>query len=247
MHVVFVLAHQDDEIAFASRIRLALSRGDRVTCVCLTDGASAVAASIRDEESRRVLESLGASPLIVAPAHGRIADGSLPDHLDRALSFLESSVTEVDEVVTLAWEGGHQDHDAAFLVAAVFAQRRGVRCLEMPLYNAQGVTRGPLFRVMHPVGEGWVSRPISLREKLATILLTRFYPSQRKTWLGLAPLMLFTRSHELTRVADLRRAAAPPHSGALLYERRFRYPHARFAEHAARFLNAETGTLSAQG
>jgi N-acetylglucosamine malate deacetylase 1 len=239
MHVVFVLAHQDDEIAFASRIRLALSRGDRVTCVCLTDGASAVSASIRDEESRRVLEFLGAGLLIVAPAPHRIVDGSLPDHLDLALSFLESSVSEVDEVVTLAWEGGHQDHDASFLIAAAFAQRRGIRCLEMPLYNAQGVTRGPLFRVMHPVGDGWTSRPIPFREKLATILLTRFYPSQRKTWLGLAPLMLFTRSRELTRVADLRRALVPPHSGPLLYERRFRYPYSRFADRAARFLERQ--------
>jgi hypothetical protein len=29
MNVVFVLAHQDDEIAFASRIRHMLERGDR--------------------------------------------------------------------------------------------------------------------------------------------------------------------------------------------------------------------------
>lgn len=236
MNVVFVLAHQDDEIAFASRIRHALERGDRVDCVCLTDGASASTAKIRDEESRVVLAKLGAGALIVAPQN-RIPDGTLPEHMESGLRFLESVARHADEIVTLAWEGGHQDHDAAFLIAATYAKRRGIPCIEMPLYNGEH-TPGPFFRVMHPVGDGWMARPIKLRERLSDILLTRFYPSQRKSWLGLAPLMLFGRPRELTRVADLRRAAAPPHRGSLLYERRFRYPYARFAGHAARFLQS---------
>ena len=237
MNVVFVLAHQDDEIAFASRIRYVLERGDRVDCVCLTDGASASTAKIRDEESRVVLAKLGAGALIV-PQDKRIPDGLLPEYMDEALEFLESVAGHADEIVTLAWEGGHQDHDAAFLVAAAFAEQRGIRCIEMPLYNGEH-TPGPFFRVLHPVGDGWTSRKLKLRERIADVLLTRFYPSQRKSWLGLAPLMLLGRPRELTRVADLRRAAAPPHRGSLLYERRFHYPYARFAGHAARFLQRQ--------
>jgi LmbE family N-acetylglucosaminyl deacetylase len=236
MHVVFVLAHQDDEIAFASRIRDANARGDRVTCVCLTDGAAVTAASVRDAESRRVLEILGGGAWVVAPPHERIADGTLPDHLDAALAFLESSIADADELVTLAWEGGHQDHDATHLVAAVFAHRRDIRCLEMPLYNGHD-TRRDFFRVLHPLGDGWAARPIPLREKLANLLLTRHYHSQRKTWIGLAPMMLLARSRELTRVVDLRRATTPPHRGALLYERKFGYPYAKFAERAEAFVD----------
>jgi LmbE family N-acetylglucosaminyl deacetylase len=236
MDVVFVLAHQDDELAFASRIRHAIARGDRVTCVCLTDGASAVAAAIRDRESNRVLARLGAPPLIVD--RQRIADGTLPEQMASALAFLERVAADANEVVTLAWEGGHQDHDASFLVAAVFAQRRGIRCLEMPLYNGERAW-GPFFRVLHPVGDDWSERRLTFAERVADVLLARFYPSQRKTWLGLAPLMLLGWPRELTRVADLRRVLAPPHPGALLYERRFRYPHARFADHAARFLQQQ--------
>lgn len=234
MNVVFVFAHQDDEVAFASRIRYELAAGNRVDCVCLTDGGLTATTSIRDEESRRALATLGASPLIVA-SEERIADGTLPEHLDRALAFLESVATHADEIVTLAWEGGHHDHDAAFLIAAAFAEKRGIRCIEMPLYNGEQAP-GALFRVMHPVGDGWTSRALSWRERIGDVWLTRFYPSQRKSWLGLAPLMLLGRPHELTRVADLRRAATPPHRGALLYERRFHYPYARFADHATRFL-----------
>ncbi len=183
-----------------------------------------------------MLARLGAPPLIVAQ-QDRIPDGTLPEQLERALTFLESVAMHADEIVTLAWEGGHQDHDAAFLVAAVFARKRGIRCLEMPLYNGEH-TPGAFFRVMHPVGDGWMARRIKLRERIHDILLTRFYPSQRKSWLGLAPLMLLGRPRELTRVADLRRAASPPHPGSLLYERRFHYPYARVADHAARFLRS---------
>lgn len=239
MHVLFVMAHQDDEIAFASRIRLCVARGDRVTCLCLTDGAARIAASIRDAETRRVLARLGVDDYRVAPAHERIADGTLPDHLDAALQFVEAQRDEFDEVVTLAWEGGHQDHDAAHLVAAVFARRRGLRCLELPLYNGLGAP-GPLFRVNHPVGEGWSERRLARREQFANVLLARFYVSQRKTWLGLAPLLLMGKPRELSRETDLRRAAAPPHPLPLLYERRFHYPYARLAERAREFLRRQS-------
>lgn len=240
MHVLFVIAHQDDELALASRIRLAVARGDRVTCLCLTDGASHVAAAIRDDETRRVLKHLGVDDYRVAPAEQRIADGTLPEHLEAALAFVEAQPESFDEVVTLAWEGGHQDHDAASLVAAVFARSRGIRCLELPLYNGLGV-RGPLFRVNHPVGDGWSERRLPRREYLANVALARFYASQRKTWLGLAPLLLLGKPRELSREADPRRAESPPHPGPLLYERRFRYPYDRFAAHASAFLRRRSG------
>ncbi len=235
MNVAFVFAHQDDEVALVSRIRWELARGSRITCVCLTDGAAAVPAATRDAESRRVLARLGVDDFRVAPAAERIADGALPENMEQALRFVEDTVAEVDEVVTLAWEGGHQDHDAAHLVAAVFAERRGVPCLEMPLYNGFE-TSFSMFRVNAPVGDGWLERRLTRREYFGNVLLSRFYPSQRKTWMGLAPLLLIGQPRELIRAVDLRRAYGPPHPLPLMYERRFRYPYARFAGLAAEFL-----------
>jgi LmbE family N-acetylglucosaminyl deacetylase len=234
-NVLFVFAHQDDELAAAARIRHARASGDEVTCVYLTDGASRVPSHVRDAESRHVLESLGVHDVRFLGSRASLPDGALPEHLDRALELLEQEVEATDEIVTLAWEGGHQDHDAAHLVAAVFAARRGVRCLEMPLYNGYRVP-GPLFRVQHPIGDGWRARRIPLREKLANAFLARHYRSQRSTWLALLPLALLAPARELTRDADLRRAEAPPHRGGLLYERRFRYPWPRFESFARQFL-----------
>ena len=57
---LFVFAHQDDEIAAASRIVFELRRGAPVHCVFLTDGTGAnVPAAVRNGESAAVLARLG--------------------------------------------------------------------------------------------------------------------------------------------------------------------------------------------
>lgn len=226
MNVLFVFAHQDDEIAAATRILLACRNGDRVICAFLTDGALNVPSALRNEESRRALARLGVTDLLFA----MFPDGNLPEHVCEALSFLESGVEEVGEVCTLAWEGGHQDHDAAHVAALAFARRRGVPCREVPLYNGGGYPRW-LFRVLRPVGEGWTTSRVRLSDALLVLSLVRFFRSQRKTWAGLLPkamfeLLIARRAH--VRDADPRRLAEKPHEGLLFYERRFGYPYERF-------------------
>jgi LmbE family N-acetylglucosaminyl deacetylase len=226
MNILFVFAHQDDEVAAAIRILRARRNGDRVICAFLTDGAIKVPASIRNEESRAALALLGVTDLLFAS----FPDGNLPEHAGGALAFLESQVGEVGEVCTLAWEGGHQDHDAAHVIALAFARRRGVPCREVPLYNGRGTPRS-FFRVLRPLGEGWATARVHFSEALLVLSLVRFYKSQRKTWCGLLPeamfeLLIARRTH--VRDADPRRLNEKPHSGDLFYERRFGYPYERF-------------------
>ena len=106
MHTLFVLAHQDDEIAVATRITYALQRGNEVTVIFLTDGEGRKATSQeRDAESREVLQRLGVKNAIFLGSEERIPDGALYEHMPLALQLLER-VGPVDEVVCLAWEGG---------------------------------------------------------------------------------------------------------------------------------------------
>src|SRR5258708_5499158 len=143
MRLVFVFAHQDDEIAAALRIRRAIAAGDEVACAFLTDGKNPI---VRDEESHRALASLGVTDVAFIGSEHQIGDGTLVENLDRALMLLSTRFDGADEVWTLAWEGGHHDHDAAHLVALAFAVERGRRCFEVPLYT--GFPRmGPFFRV----------------------------------------------------------------------------------------------------
>lgn len=231
MNILFVFAHQDDEIAGATRMLRAGRNGDHVQCAYLTDGAFRVPASVRNEESRRALARLGVTDVLFAT----LPDGNLPEHVHEALAFLESQVARVDEVYTLAWEGGHQDHDAAHLVALAFAQRRGIPCHEMPLYNGYR-TPHSYFRVMRPLGDGWTTRRVFLADGLRVVGLLPLYRSQRKTWLGLLPetfLKLVIARRESIRDADPARLATKPHEGLLFYERRFGYPYERFAKATA--------------
>src|SRR5882724_6645887 len=163
MRILFVFAHQDDEIAAAPRIRRAVAAGDEIACAFLTDGKNPI---IRDEESRRALVSLGVTDIAFIGSENQIADGTLVENLDRSLMLLSARADRADEVWTLAWEGGHQDHDAAHLVALAFARQRGARCFEVPLYTGFG-SIGPFFRVCCPIGGGWMSRKLTLRDVLA--------------------------------------------------------------------------------
>lgn len=239
---LFVFAHQDDEVAAASRIAFEIGRGTEVFCVFLTDGG---APQIRNEESIAALAQLGLprSHVLFPGSEIAIPDGQLPLHLDKALEYLERAAAEipVSAVYCLAWEGGHQDHDASHLVAVAFGRRRELldHCFEIPMYRG---AYGPFFRVLSPWRrkEGWVTRRISMGEGLFFSRLAFRYRSQRRSWIGLFPetfLKLVILRRESIRAVDIARIQRPPHEGTLYYERRFRFPANRFAGAAQPFIN----------
>lgn len=248
MHALFVFAHQDDEMATATRIAHLLREGATVSCAVLTNGEGrGIVSAVRDEESRRVLTDLGVDLRRVhfLGSETGIPDGQLHQHLDRALQLVEERMREpIDEIYCLGYEGGHHDHDASHLVAVALAARRGLldRCFEMPLYHGHRL-RGPFFNVLAPLRTGgeWQSRKIGFREGLRLALLCRYYHSQRKTWLGLLPeafLRLALARREWTRRVDPARLLRKPHDGPLFYERRFHVRWEEFASSALPFAAA---------
>jgi LmbE family N-acetylglucosaminyl deacetylase len=218
MSELYVFAHQDDEVAIAPRIARDVAAGARVVCAFLTDGG---APAVRDAESRAVLAELGVRDVIFVGFPER----ELVEHLEEAYHALEE--IDADEIITLAWEGGHQDHDAAHLVALALATKRGVRCLEFPLYRGY-------FRVLSPL-RGGERRRLSAREVVLRVVLSWRYPSQRRSWLWLG-WWLWLRWSEVVREASVERVLHPPHEGRLLYERRFRFPRERFFAAARTFI-----------
>ena len=244
MHALFVFAHQDDEIAAAARMAHLVRTGATLSCAFLTNGEGRRATSAeRDQESREVLSRLGVDlgRVHFLGSEERIPDGALVEHLDRALALLERRIAEpVHEVWCLAWEGGHQDHDASHLVGVAFAARRGVPCFELPLYHGHRL-RGPLFQTLAPLqaGGAWIGRRVAVGEGLRLLALCRFYRSQRKTWLGLLPgaiARLIVGQREWSRAADPARLSGKPHEGVLFYERRFGYSWETFERHARGFI-----------
>lgn len=231
--VLFVFAHQDDEVGIATRIAFEARAGNRVWCAYLTDGAYATDAGVRDDESARVLRRLGVEPERVAflrDAGGRIPDGTLVRSLTRARAMLCAWIASTRacfaRVFTLDWEGGHHDHDAAHLVALASARDVAIpRVYAYAFYNAYHRRPG-LFRVASfvPGDAPLVRRALRLREALAAAALVAAYPSQRRTWIGLGPGFVartLLRREERFRRADPARVARRPHDGPLLYETMF--------------------------
>jgi LmbE family N-acetylglucosaminyl deacetylase len=228
---LFVLAHQDDEYAINSRIRYELRNGNDVVCVFLTDGAAkGVASELRNQESTTVLESYGVSKehLHFLGTALRIGDGTLMRQTDQAAERLHALIeplrTRVCRIFTLAWEGGHADHDACHLVALDVAGRLGMldMCREFPVYT--GFEAGPLFRVMKPIRNGAHVRKLSFGEGLRSAFQCWRYPSQYRTWAGLFPeafVRFAVLRREQTAPIERERVRRLPHSGVLLYERMF--------------------------
>jgi len=220
MSKLFLFAHQDDEVAIAPRIAREVAAGTRVVCAFLTDGG---APAVRDAESRLVLEELGVDEVHFVG----LPERRLVEHLDEAYAAVEH--IDADEIVTLAWEGGHQDHDAAHLVALALAIARGARCIEFPLYHGK---RRP-YRVLAPLRVS-ETRRLSMREVWWRAMLCWRYPSQRRTWMGL--WWGLWKRNEVICEASAERVLHPPHEGSLLYERRFRFPRERFFAAAQPFI-----------
>ena len=213
---LFVCAHQDDEVAFATRILHELRDGTHVALVFLTEGGK------RNEESRRALAFLGVDDVRFVEG---IADGRLVEHLEEAF---EAADTPAHVVYALAYEGGHHDHDAAHLVAAAIAAKHDAPCIEMPLYRAASF--GPFFRVLSPAGSGWRRRRVALRDAWRAFRLVFFHRSQWRTWFALMPEGVWHLPFEQTREAQ----RTPPKRR--YYERRFRFPYDRFTRLASPFV-----------
>ena len=243
--VLFVFAHQDDEVGISTRVAYEAAAGNRVWCVYLTDGASKVPAAVRDAESVRALARLGvdrAHVVFLESGGERIADGTLMAHLARARAslgaWLAASGVRPARAYTLDWEGGHADHDATYLIVLAVARDAGIDAVwTFSMYNAYRRRPG-LFRIASfvPNDAQVARRRLSLGEALRSALLIAAYPSQRRTWIGLGPgwiLRALVRREERVRRAQSRRVAERPHDGPLLYSTLFRIDERVMMEQSA--------------
>jgi len=233
---LFLLAHHDDEVFCAGHLRRALDGGGRVRLLWATAGGLAPARS-RLAEGARVLDVLSlptsaAVDLGLPDQHavehvGAIARevGRLLDEGHRGGDRRDGDDRDGDAVVYVpAYEGGHPDHDAVNLAAALaVAARPGLQAVEFPLYR-----RGPFgLTVQQPSPaagtspERCVVLPLSdsdlaLRHALARANASQFVPS-------LLPLLALARwagrgRAEPARPLPAHDYARPPHPGRLLYE-----------------------------
>lgn len=235
MALVYILAHFDDEYGAWPLVRARARAGLDQRFLFVADYASPAIAATRLAETRAMLAELGIAPDAVrhVGAGTGAQDGRLHTALPAALTALRATLADlpVERITTLAWEGGHPDHDCcAFMALRLAAELPSAPPVEQfALYQGKGLP-GRLFRACAPIPEnGPVQRvPMSPADWLRYLAAVRHFPSQGRAWLGLWPAMFATF---LTRGGYAYQQLAPervrerPHAGRLLYERMFGAPY----------------------
>lgn len=136
-NVLYVLAHQDDELGCAAKIMSDIRDGKNVNVVWITDGALHVPAETREKESREAMRLLGVKQenlfFLGYP------DASSYKHVKEAFedALKVAKALSPVEITSIAYEGGHIDHDLTSLIASLIAKEVGGNPphYEFPLYN----------------------------------------------------------------------------------------------------------------
>lgn len=206
----------------------------------------------REAESRRAMELIGVDPS--SQYFFRLADGHALDNLEDIVMRLTGLIGRLRpaSIFVPAFEGGHPDHDATQLAAAVAISRisrdpsDGIHkptLFEFPLYNRAGAR---LLRVGEFIPGTTQTRqtPVKQRDRLLKRRLAAIFRSQRMiiwplTGLRGGPMMVHARGEPYRQVPASRDYSIRPHPGRLAYEY---YTSERFPHFAAVAAAADSST-----
>jgi len=224
-HTLVLVAHPDDEAAGCGVL---LQRMRNPVVVFATDGAPRddyfwrtygsrqAYADTRRGEAGCALGILGVREFefLAAPHTGEpFVDQELYLAIPDGLAALESVLDRYrpEALLTLAYEGGHPDHDTCNFLASRVGRRHRLPVFEMPLYHrsADGVSVHQEF-LLHSETEFAVEPTFEELEHKHRMLAA--YPSQQLT------LDFFTSDVERFRRLAAYDYSRPPHPGTLNYE-----------------------------
>ncbi|HET9212999.1 MAG TPA: PIG-L family deacetylase [Thermoanaerobaculia bacterium] len=219
--VLVVVAHPDDEVVGAGAL---ISRLPDVWILHATDGAprdprfmARGFAGTREEYARTRRRELEEALSLAGIGPDRllglgIADQEAVFEIPRLTERIARAVRELgpELLLTLAYEGGHPDHDAVAL--AVQQAARGVEVLEMPLYHAEpGAERMAVAEFLPGPPETRLT--LTDGERSLKQSMIEAFSTQKETLRAFLPprdeRFRPASSHDFTR---------PPHEGRLQYE-----------------------------
>ncbi len=250
MITLFLLAHQDDEIGLFDELSEAKRRGEHVACVYLTNGAwGGVTSERRNAESRKTLGELGLmdAEITFLGTDLTIPDGRLIEHLDRCFEALLATVARLanadalTRIVMHAWEGGHQDHDAAHIIGLALADRLGIvpASRQFPLYRMPAGRWSMTFAKPLAANGPVEIRRIATGRRMSYLRLLANYRSQRRVIAKLFPHIVNHYVREGTQQlqpVSIARIYQAPNTPPMLYEKWGLYSYSDFRRYADAFI-----------
>jgi len=227
--VMVLVAHPDDECvgygALLQRMRdpimvIATSGAPRDPYFWQQYGSQQAYQAVRREEVRRAMQAVGVQRLVMlADEDERLEDQRLFLNLAPAYELLTKLVERErpEAIATLAYEGGHPDHDSCGVLGARLGKQFGLPVWEAPLYHrepVEGATGEPpmqLQRFLTLTG-GEVELEITAEELERKRLMCAQYSSQGEI------LNRFDARRETLRPQIAYDYARPPHQGPVNYE-----------------------------
>ena len=237
--VLVLVAHADDECVGYGAL---LQKMREPVLVIATDGAPRdeyfwgrygsreAYAALRREEARRAAQAVGVRNLVLLATEKGCVDRSRPngqmlagDQLQDQRLFLNLATaygllqqlaerTRPEAIATMAYEGGHPDHDSCSLLGARLGEWLGVPVWEAALYNragGNGKSRVQQFIIENGTEALVEITPQELERKRA---MCAEYPSQGEI------LRVFDARREVVRPQVRYDYARRPHPGPVNYE-----------------------------
>jgi hypothetical protein len=168
-----------------------------------------------------------------------IQDGLIhKEFKNKNFEFLESIILNEhpDEIITLAFEGGHQDHDAVEVIARILSDKHRIDMVCCPAYRSAKLSR-KLFAVMKSDLD---SQHIETRRFLTlfvAFIVMFIYKSQLKTWVGLAPFIFFKYAFYPFSSTRVKPNLEVVHLDRCFYEMRNRAAQSEVASNLRSFAN----------
>jgi N-acetylglucosamine malate deacetylase 2 len=195
---IMLVAHPDDEvIAFAGLIL----RMKKPIVIFATDGAPRDPyfwqnygsrenyAEVRRQEAQEALGILGVTPIFLSDqVKDGIADQELFRRLPQAIPAFERVIDQnvPDSLLTLAYEGGHPDHDACCFICSQMGQRRKIPVWESPLYH-RDKDGGSMVQTFPRISGQEVNCPIEADVLQKKVRMFHAYKSQKLVLDGFRP------------------------------------------------------------
>ena len=219
---MLLVAHPDDECITCGGL---IQRMSEAVVVYATDGSPRdpyfwkrhgsreVYSRLRQDEALRALAKVGVRELVfLADQEPRLIDQELFQNLGLAFELLLSEVRhrKPEVLLTLAYEGGHPDHDSCSLLASEIAKITRIPVWEAPLYRRRR-NEWSVQEFVEPNGTEVPYMPTAEEiERKRQMCLE--YPSQGDF------LRIFGLEREMFRPQKQYDYSRPPHEGKLNYE-----------------------------